>query len=278
MRKILIILILQFIVIEAFASIERIKLHSFDNLVDQIKNDTIKGKDVLIVFDIDGVILCPKDSYLSHNNREVRHKFLDDIEKSQGLAQRKNIYALIAAQMEYKLIEPSLMKHFWFLKFNGYNVIALTSMGPNNPYFDQEQDRVDMLKDKGLLFDKRYHGQIKIDKQKRPQPKAIEGVIFARGYEKGLVLKAYLDQQHTAYSKIVVIDDKPQNLDSIEKHLKNQIGKIVLVEYSYDKFVEQKFTNNISTLQQNFLKTQSIWLSDKQASVLLQMRNKAKVE
>jgi RPE1 domain-containing protein len=125
----------------------------------------------------------------------------------------------------------------------------------------------------------------------------------------------------------VVIDDKPQNLDSIEKHLKNQIGKIVLVEYSYDKFVEQKFTNNIrllsklayaqgcegdaeprpaaysnvredsstastykspaevefrkksiSTLQQNFLKTQSIWLSDKQASVLLQMRNKAKVE
>ncbi|MDR0773812.1 MAG: DUF2608 domain-containing protein [Rickettsia sp.] len=130
MRKILIILILQFIVIEAFASIERIKLHSFDNLVDQIKNDTIKGKDTLIVFDIDGVILCPKDSYLSHNNREVRHKFLDDIEKSQGLAQRKNIYALIAAQMEYKLIEPRLMKHFWFLKFNGYNVIALTSMGP----------------------------------------------------------------------------------------------------------------------------------------------------
>ncbi|MFP3018118.1 MAG: hypothetical protein ACEY3E_04345 [Candidatus Tisiphia sp.] len=34
MRKILIILILQFIVIEAFTSIGRIKLHSFDNLYE----------------------------------------------------------------------------------------------------------------------------------------------------------------------------------------------------------------------------------------------------
>ncbi len=105
-------------------------------------------------------------------------------------------------------------------------------MGPNNPYFDQEQDRVDVLKDKGLIFDGRYQGLIKIDEQNRPQPKVIEGVIFARGYEKGLVLKAYLDQQRANYSKIVMIDDMSQNLDSVERYLKNQVDSIVLIEYS----------------------------------------------
>ncbi|WP_375330376.1 DUF2608 domain-containing protein [Candidatus Tisiphia endosymbiont of Nemotelus uliginosus] len=77
---------------EAQSSVERIKLHSFDNLTEIIKIE----KDTLIVFDIDGVILCPKDSYLSHNNREVRHKFLDDIEKSQGLAQKKKYMGLLS--------------------------------------------------------------------------------------------------------------------------------------------------------------------------------------
>ncbi|WP_342272675.1 DUF2608 domain-containing protein [Candidatus Tisiphia endosymbiont of Parasteatoda lunata] len=129
-------------------------------------------------------------------------------------------------------MEPVLVKHFWFLKFNGADIIALTSMGPNNPYFDQEQDRVDVLKDKGLIFDGRYQGLIKIDEQNRPQPKVIEGVIFARGYEKGLVLKAYLDQQRANYSKIVMIDDMSQNLDSVERYLKNQVDSIVLIEYS----------------------------------------------
>ncbi|BFD45654.1 MAG: hypothetical protein DMENIID0002_03000 [Rickettsia endosymbiont of Sergentomyia squamirostris] len=258
---------------EALSSIERIKLHSFDDLTKKIR-----GKDTLVVFDIDGVILAAKDSYLSHDNREMRHKFLDDIEKSHGLVQKKNIYGLIIAQMEYKLIEPVLVKHFWFLKFNGADIIALTSMGPNNPYFDQEQDRVDVLKDKGLIFDGRYQGLIKIDEQNRPQPKVIEGVIFARGYEKGLVLKAYLDQQRANYSKIVMIDDMSQNLDSVERYLKNQVDSIVLIEYSYDKLEEQKSIKALSTLQQDFVKTQSIWLSDKQASVLLQIINKDKTE
>ncbi|WP_341756845.1 MULTISPECIES: DUF2608 domain-containing protein [unclassified Candidatus Tisiphia] len=273
MKKFLVIVILQCIAMEALSNIERIKLHSFDDLTKKIR-----GKDTLVVFDIDGVILAAKDSYLSHDNREMRHKFLDDIEKSHGLVQKKNIYGLIIAQMEYKLIEPVLVKHFWFLKFNGADIIALTSMGPNNPYFDQEQDRVDVLKDKGLIFDGRYQGLIKIDEQNRPQPEVIEGVIFARGYEKGLVLKAYLDQQRANYSKIVMIDDMSQNLDSVERYLKNQVDSIVLIEYSYDKLAEQKSIKTLSTLQQDFVKTQSIWLSDKQASVLLQIINKDKIE
>ncbi|MCC8484021.1 MAG: DUF2608 domain-containing protein [Rickettsia endosymbiont of Labidopullus appendiculatus] len=274
MKRILVMLILQLFVMEAQSSVERIKLHSFDDLTKIIKVE----KDTLIVFDIDGVILCPKDSYLSHDNREVHHKFLDDIEKSQGLAQKKNIYGLIISQMEHKLIEPSFVKHFWFLRFNGSDIVALTSIGPNNPYFDQEQDRVDVLKDKGLIFDEKYKGMVKIDEQSRPQPKAIEGIIFARGYEKGLVLKAYLDQQKANYSKIVVIDDMSKNLDSIEKYLKDKVDNIILIEYSYDTVGEQKSIEEISRLQKDFLKSQSIWLSDKQAAVLLQIINKDKAK
>ncbi|WP_342271439.1 hypothetical protein [Candidatus Tisiphia endosymbiont of Parasteatoda lunata] len=94
MKKFLVIVILQCIAMEALSSIERIKLHSFDDLTKKIR-----GKDTLVVFDIDGVILAARDSYLSHDNREMRHKFLDDIEKSHGLVQKKNIYGLIIAQM-----------------------------------------------------------------------------------------------------------------------------------------------------------------------------------
>ncbi len=48
-EKIFRIVILQCIAMEALSNIERIKLHSFDNLIDKIK---IEGKDTLIVFDI----------------------------------------------------------------------------------------------------------------------------------------------------------------------------------------------------------------------------------
>ncbi|WP_342271444.1 hypothetical protein [Candidatus Tisiphia endosymbiont of Parasteatoda lunata] len=42
-------------------------------------------------------------------------------------------------------------------------------------------------------------------------------------------------------------------------------------ETSYDKLEEQKSIKALSALQQDLVKTQSIWLSDKQASVLLQI-------
>lgn len=274
MKKILIIFILQTSLMGAQSGIKKVKLYSFDNLIKTIGLE----KDTLIVFDIDGVILCPKDKYLSHSNREERHKFLNYIKESHGLERKKDIFGLIISQMEYKLIEPNLVKYFWFLKFNGSDIIALTSMGPNNPYFDQEQDRVDTLKDKGFLFDERYQGIIKIDEQDRPQPKAIEGVIFARGYEKGLVLKAYLDQQKANYRKVVVIDDISKNLDSIEEYCKDKIDDIILIEYKYDEAAEQKPMEEISRLQKYFITSHSIWLSDKQAITLLQIKNKAKVE
>lgn len=160
------------------------------------------------------------------------------------------------------------MNLFYKLKLNSYKLLALTSMGPNNPYIDQESDRVNILQDMAIIFEK-INFQFNIDKQDRPQPFIKHGVIFARGYEKGVVLKHLLENFHFNESvNLIFIDDMTRNIDSVRNHISSKVNTMYLILH---EFIEPHYEldEQITEIQKEYSLNHNVWLSDKQARIYL---------
>lgn len=253
----------------SFSYAKQLNYKTISNL-PQIKDyiGNFNKKD-LVVFDIDGVIITPTDKILKSSNREIRHSYFNKLEQELGKEQFLNLFEKIVIQLNAEFVEEKFPEFFYHIKSYGSKVIALTLMGPNNPYIDQEKDRVHLLRKMGIIFDDIYkNSNIVLENNKdRPQPLAISGILFSRGYNKGKVLSKLLNNIAFKPNRIIFIDDKIEHAQSFNANF--QQSNIKVFSFLYNPVqMNQEINQCVVDKQFDWAKRHSIWLSDRQAYIL----------
>jgi hypothetical protein len=225
----------------------------------------------LVVFDIDGVIITPSDKLLKSCNRKIRRKHFDKLKHDLGEEKFRVLFAKVVTQLNAEFVEDRFPEIFYYIKSQGSKVIALTLMGPNNPYVDQEEDRVRYLRKMGIIFDSIYqNSNIILDiNTDKPQPLFKFGIIFTRGYNKGEVLLKLLNNISFKPNRLIFIDNKINNVENFNASFRKSNMEVFSFFYNPSE-IEEDINKCIIEKQLDWAKKYSIWLSDRQAYILCQ--------
>lgn len=246
------------------------KVNNIGYLANKFKD--LKG-DELIIFDIDNVILVPRDLVLRPKARKIRHNYFNELKRK--FPDKYELYSsAIGYQITGELVEPEILDILCTLKKKKIKFIALTSMGPIGYFENPEVERQKLLEKMGIKFSQFPNVTTLIinNNDHRPQPICKSGIIFTRGYDKGLVLKEFLKQAKLVPSKIFFIDDMEKNLTSVKSLL--DADNIISEGIHYQAKVldlDPKIDYCIIKKQFDWFEKHFIWLSDRQAELLCKM-------
>lgn len=255
-------------------------------------------KDTLVVFDVDLVLIKPSDEifllseataegsafintvYANLANRLPKH----DIDEMQSI--------LMLAQ-HWQPVTAETPKIFNQIKAKGYKVLGLTASGTGalGKIRSLEQWRIDELKAIDITFDKdfinakpgsldKYIPRISeyYGKAIHPCfPAANNGIIFTCMAPKGEALDAYLQYAKLKPKKIIFIDDRIKNLETVSEYCSQ--NNIQYIGYEYTVSKEQakhmKFNERRAKLQYKVLEIARTWLNEPQADAVLAEIDKA---
>lgn len=248
-------------------------------------------KDTLVIFDIDYVLITPSDEIFimstTHDGLEILKNSEDDLLARLPQHDINDIGSAWALSAPWHAVTPDTAKIFNEIKSKGYKVLGLTASGTGGfgRIPSQEKWRVDELKSIGITFDTYFvnakPGALDIFIPNISQqyakakhacfPAASDGIVFTCKIPKGDTLGAYLQFAKILPKKIIFIDDRMNNLETVSAYCKK--NNIEFIGYEYTAIKEQakhlKLNAKRAKLQFRVLELTRTWLSDKQADLLL---------
>ncbi|WP_198027347.1 DUF2608 domain-containing protein [Candidatus Paracaedibacter symbiosus] len=246
-------------------------LHSF---LDDPKIET------LFIFDVDYVLIICQDKVFWPFGAEValkfRKLFMDPLPKDHS----EKLSSIILKNAKIQIMDKSLTSIFSEILTKNAKCIALTAcdVGRRGEIEKLEDWRCNQLDKLGFTFDHSFPQHSRIVLNKLPQreysyPVFQKGIIFSTDYSKGEALGAFLDFVNYHPDRIVFIDDRLENLESVASEAKargiNYHGFHFRKAYSLfgsldEKIVELQYKHLISKLR---------WLSEAEAEKLLASKN-----
>lgn len=191
------------------------------------------GKGTLIIFDCDEVLVTSVDGALSARNVErlkpILFKYLT-VDKKLSPNKALALMDKIRAQMKLKLMNDNLPKIIDDLQSSGVHVMVLTAhtTGKDHNGKIHEDIRRNELKELGFDFKKSWPNVNKFvfeecaeesnssEQSQISLPVFDDGIIFSCKFDKGAVLKAFLERQsHLKFSKIIFVDDRQDNAEAV---------------------------------------------------------------
>jgi hypothetical protein len=246
----------------SFLSAEIIEIHSL-NVIEQELDQ--QNKNSLVIFDIDYVLLIPKDKILRYCCREVRQKLFPNVLTDKT---EETLYSQMLFQADEELLEPIAVQLIKSLQERGVPVMALTGRWAMSGGIHWEQLRAEMLKEQGInlknIADKNSLVLHELS-HNGPSPVYKDGILFTNRYSKGEVIKAFLNHLKTHPAQIVFIDDQKENLLSVESSLSDSGIKFLGVRDLFVKDLNETCSPKLAEAQVNYLRKTGKWLSDKEA-------------
>jgi len=198
----------------------------------------------LVILDIDNTISEPtnevgSDQWFSACIKKEIDAQLDKIE-----AINKVLPSYFAAQKKAKVkpVETETVKIIQSLQKQKFPVLGLTAR--SLPLIDCTHKQ---LKSINVDLSRSSLSKKDITFSDYPFPtKYQKGIIFCGNNNKGQILKKYLDLISFQPSKIIFVDDKKSNLETVEKEFKNSRISFIGLRYSY---LDEKVNN--FTLKEN---------------------------
>lgn len=237
-------------------------------------------KDSYIFFDIDKTIYTSTD----FTPRSLRYPL--DFKIKALIAYPSLIYndvydkalSLMFTKAKYMAIEPIIPQLINKLKEKGCTVLVLTATttGSYGVIKDMEEQRYQDLKNLGMTFSDKYPRTIfkTLPKFRGNYPSIYKGMIFCNEEPKGKALGAFLDYFNVKPSKIIFFDDHMYNIDSVN----NECIKRNIPYHSYHYLGAKKLPGSWNTkhalLQLDYLMKEERWISDQEASWLLETKGK----
>jgi thymidine kinase len=232
-------------------------------------------KDTLIIFDVDEVLVHPKDQILKINHINNMAELFDQIKVRLTLEQAWELQSIILLQSEYEPVNNDIIRLIAETQKNGINTIALTQLmtGTFGKVSSLEDWRVNSLNAFGYDFSKSW-ATLK-DRKFDDMPSILypsefpmfkQGVIFTCDHSKDKILKAFLHYAKFQPKKIILIDDMEKHIHSIANFANEENIEFLGVKYTaaYD-FDKEPFNAMRAQLQLETLESKHIWLSDKEA-------------
>lgn len=248
-------------------------------------------KDTLVVFDVDFVLTTPSDEVfilsVTDDGRKLLSSIYDDLWARLPKHDIDEMQSILMLTQPWRPVTPDTPKIFNQIKSKGYKVLGLTACGTGafGKVRSGEIWRVDALKSIGITFDKNFINS-KPGSLDRYIPSASEhyakakhacfpavqnGIIFTCMLPKGEVLDAYLQFANIKPKKIIFIDDRINNLQTVREFCKKSNIEYIGYEYTVIKQQAKHLTLNPRRvkLQYKILELTKTWLNDAQADALL---------
>lgn len=254
---------------------EIITTNNFKVIEDHVKSADLN---TLIIFDIDHVLLQPKDCslrpYYDDKEHEKAKNFFNKV--SNKLTVEEQSEAIL--QMQVELVDTNLIKLVNSLQNRAVKVLALTARdtGKFGKIASLENFTIKELQHFGYHFEKSWP---KLNDQifeqippKTPKhfPIFKQGILFTNGTHKGPVLEFFLNYTQMLPHKIIFIDDQKKNLQSVASFTKKNNLKFLGIEYTIVKDQNQRpFNEERANLQFDIFRKNHKWLSDQEADRIL---------
>ena len=260
--------IMLFTVNISFAAI--IKTNDFKIIENNIQTT---NTDTLLIFDVDDVLLQPKDQLLKSHNEGYFEKIYQSMETRTNKNQAEKLFSLIMIQRKVEPVEKQIVKLVNTAQKNGIKVLALTfcSTGKLGTINSLEDWRIQELKVLGYNFDKSWNKLTKKIFNQLPINKLNkfvafqQGIIFTGGVSKAAALNVFLNYADHKPKKIIFVDDKKYNLEIVEKFAKETNIEFLGIEYTFvqDSKIEP-LNKTRARLQLEILEKEYKWLSDQE--------------
>lgn len=261
-------------VLSCEAIAEDIILKQVDSYNPIIQELNKADQETLVVFDVDYVLLVPKDLIARPAARELRHALFPKIEKEVGKDKFMYLSSILRAQGGSELVDARLSDLIKELQARSAKVIALTAQGygPFGIIKDEGALRVEELKKLGLDFREAFPSLesfiLNIPSPKNQPPLYREGIIFTDRSSKGEALSAFLQKVQWKPKKIIVIDDGRQHLERIQEALKTHHLSGLLFLYIDGRLAAERPDPDLAQAQFDYLIKNEKWLSDEEARAL----------
>ncbi len=257
------------------AASEEVILKQVDSLDPIIEELNKADKETLVVFDVDYVLLVPKDLIARPCSRELRHTLFPKMEKEVGKIKQDYLLSIMRSQGGSALVDARLPALVKGLQARSIKVIALTAQGygPFGIIKDEGSLRVEELKNLDLDFRNAFPALkpflLTIPSPKNHLPLYREGIILTDRSSKGEALITFLQQVKWNPKKIIVIDDGHQHLEHIQEALKANHLNGLLFLYIDGKLAAEKPDPDLAQAQFDYLIKNENWISDEEAQRLM---------
>ena len=244
------------LVVSVFVSVAAAEIRQVGTMKEALA-DIVQGD--VVVFDIDNTILEPvqtlgSDQWVDYLVEKNKHAGLD---AKQALEKALIDWRLVQRATEVRLVEPNTAQQIRKLQMNGITVLALTARPQ-----DLDQVTVDQLSRLGVHFE-HHNGFIGNDVG------YLEGVLFANGKNKGLVLRDFLNQLKLSPHRLIFIDDKEKNVKNMDAEFAKDSFANINFRYAAADERVKSFSSAIAELEWNYFAYEGILISDKLASELI---------
>jgi FMN phosphatase YigB (HAD superfamily) len=263
---------------------ENIKTASPSSLKEVLEK---ANQTTLVIFDVDDVLLHPSDQILQKPNKPYLKEMQAALERRISKDEAYALYSIILQERQTVPVDPTMVNLLKDLQSRGVKTLVLTncSTGQFGSIPAIENWRIQELMRVGYNFSSSWKGlkskrfdqllKYKISskgffQESTAAPLFKEGVIFASNVPKGKVLKAFLAYAQFKPDKIIFVDDKQKNLDSVEEIAIE--GGIPFEGFKYTAVSEtSEAPLNIERAQLQFhiLETEKKWISDEEVTVPL---------
>lgn len=239
-----------------------------DKTVENILNEA--NENTLVIFDCDEVLITPNDVAFSPKNVKNTYNWLVKYlnERMDRVAADEVIFN-IREQCSFRLVNENCPKIIRNLQSNGVKTAILTAhwTGELHGRPHIEELRKNELKTFEFNLKKSWSDIEKIVFNELPAtshhynfvryPIFDEGIIFSCNLEKGVVLNAFLQHVPYKFSKIIFVDDKRKNVESVLDMCKKIGISCIGVEYKkVEIFDDREITfEELKPRVDNFIKT-----------------------
>ena len=256
-----------FAVLLLFFQVALGKIVTTDSLTDIEKLLDNADKQSLVIFDCDDVLIRQTDATCSPEGWKVLSGYLAAVsKKSPELGQK--LTRTIWETAPQTLVDSDMPRLVAQLQKRGIKVMVLTKMA-NKPLDGTTSAdlRVDELFRFGFDFSKMWTNlQPKFFGLDWKSPYYKSGIVFSEPGGKGDALKSFLKYAKLKPSKIFFIDDKVENLKSVEHAFAKDRVRMTCIEYTASKKLSRKFefSNVRLQVQLHLLNEEGKWYSDEE--------------
>lgn len=199
-------------------------IRSFEELLPIIANTDSK---TLVVFDIDDVLVQPKNPVLQAHTIYEYYKHFEEITQDLNSSQMQVLFAYRTSQYPLELVDLRLPPSIQKLQEKRIQVIALSAFITGDLFGINsiEEKRIEDLKKLGIDFSTTYGKMPPIIFSNFPSfnhsyPMFKQGILFTNGVDhhdsiKGNVLISFLWQLGTLPKEIIFIDDRIENVENV---------------------------------------------------------------
>lgn len=224
----------------------------------------------LVLFDVDYVLINYNDKVLRPCGEKLRKELRKKIKQLEK-QEKDFLDGQTVLDAKIGLVDLEMPALIAEVQKKSQHVIGFTSsgIGPLGPITNQEELRVAHLRQFGIDFSKAFPAHKSLHNMKNPNflPVFYQGILFAIPDKKGESLMIFLGKIKLQPRKIIFIDDRIENIQSVAEECIRHHIEFIGLHYTAAASFSEQVDEKVARYQYDYLIKNKRWLSDTEAKL-----------